>query len=136
MVHALKPGAPTRLLLLARKLCHLDACRPSRTHQESRVTVQAEQLGRNMTLRNFTYTAQTMTQLRYREVAHSQHYKHASCRNFGRIGKQKYGLGNYGSIPFYQACQGEQCRECATYADFIIAAKPVRPGIERTEILT
>ena len=102
----------------------------------SRVTVQAEHLGRSMTLRNFTYTAQTVTRLRYREVAHSQYYKHASCRNFGRMSKQKYGLGNYRSIMFCQACQGEQCRECATYADFIIAAKPVRPGIERAEILT
>ena len=28
MVHALKPGSPTRLLLLAGRLCHLEACRP------------------------------------------------------------------------------------------------------------
>ena len=28
MVHALKPGGPTRLLLLAGRFCHLDACRP------------------------------------------------------------------------------------------------------------
>ncbi len=129
MVQAIKPGSPTRLLPLARRLYHLQACtthpsipggslykNKSGSHGTSQTTLAAARQNLQADTHQIIYARVTAA---VEPVA----YQHINCIDWQTL-----------SLDITTTLARRPMRFVPTRAGFIVAAKPVGPCVEGAQV--